>query len=345
MACGPRSHRCCRLNGPSRGAVASNLRPRGTDGDPVRAALGHALGVAAPGDGLRFGDDLLAASAGLAEGRSVGPPAARAARPARSPERDRLQSSVPRQRLDRRQKGGPATGPNPTDRGKPGTKRHVVTDAKGIPLALKLTGANVHDSRMLEAVVDAVPPIRSCWGPPRKRPLRLHADKAYDHRRCRQALTRRRIQPRIARRGIESSQRLDVAGGSSSARWRGSPSSVASPSATSGEPTSISPSPRWPQPSSSGASSNDGFVRRSKVASVRAGWLALVTTAWETRQTSRRSRRMILQGSPAFAAGACGSRISRASERPRTASIEESCRFSGFATGNSPGARVRLARM
>lgn len=105
-------------------------------------------------------------------------------------------------------KGGPATGPNPTDRGKPGTQRHIVTDAKGFPIALKLTGANVHDSRMLEAVVDAVPPIRSCWGPLRKRPLKLHADKAYDHRRCRQALTRRRIQPRIARRGIESSQRL-----------------------------------------------------------------------------------------------------------------------------------------
>ncbi len=192
----------------SEGRSASNLRPRGTDGDPVRAALGHALGVAASGDGLRFGDDLLVALAGLAEGRSVGPSAARAARPARSPERHRLQSSFPRQRLDRRQKGGPATGPNPTDRGKPGTKRHIVTDAKGIPLALKLTGANVHDSRMLDVVVDAVPPIRSCWGPPRKRPSKLHADKAYDHRRCRQALTRRRIQPRIARRGIESSQRL-----------------------------------------------------------------------------------------------------------------------------------------
>jgi transposase len=109
---------------------------------------------------------------------------------------------------DRCKKGGPAAGPNPTDRGKPGTKRHVLTDAKGIPLALKLTGANVHDSRMLEAVVDAVPPIRQCWGRPRKRPAKLHADKAYDHRRCRRALTRRRIQHRIARRGIESSQRL-----------------------------------------------------------------------------------------------------------------------------------------
>jgi transposase len=32
--------------------------------------------------------------------------------------------------------------------------------------------------------------------------------KAFDHRRCRQALTRRRIRPRIARRGIESSAKL-----------------------------------------------------------------------------------------------------------------------------------------
>ena len=73
---------------------------------------------------------------------------------------------------------------------------------------MKLTGANMHDSRMLEPLVDAVPPIRQSWGPPRKRPSKLHADKAYDHRRCRDALTRRHIQPRIARRGVESSAKL-----------------------------------------------------------------------------------------------------------------------------------------
>jgi transposase len=66
----------------------------------------------------------------------------------------------------------------------------------------------VHDSRMLEEMVDAVPPIRQSWGRSRKRPGKLHADKAYDHRRCRRALTRRHVQPRIARRGIESSAKL-----------------------------------------------------------------------------------------------------------------------------------------
>jgi IS5 family transposase len=61
---------------------------------------------------------------------------------------------------------------------------------------------------MLEVLVDAVPPIRQSWGPSRKRPGKLHADKAYDHRRCRRALTQRHIQPRIARRGLDSSTRL-----------------------------------------------------------------------------------------------------------------------------------------
>ena len=42
----------------------------------------------------------------------------------------------------------------------------------------------------------------------RKRPVKLHLDKGYDYPRCRKALRQRGITPRIARRGIESSQRL-----------------------------------------------------------------------------------------------------------------------------------------
>ena len=105
-------------------------------------------------------------------------------------------------------KGGELTGPNPTDRGKPGTKRHVLVDAGGIPLALELTPANAHDSTMLEPVLDAVPPVRQCRGRPRKRPGKLHADKGYDHPRCRRACRKRGIVPRIARRGVDSPERL-----------------------------------------------------------------------------------------------------------------------------------------
>jgi transposase len=105
-------------------------------------------------------------------------------------------------------KGGAAVGPNPTDRGKPGTKRHLLTDRRGIPLAFVLTGANVHDSVPFEALLDAVPPVAGKRGRPRRRPDKLHADKAYDHRRCRRACLRRQIKPRIARRGVDTSQKL-----------------------------------------------------------------------------------------------------------------------------------------
>ncbi len=73
------------------------------------------------------------------------------------------------------QKGGPKTGKNPTDKGKKGTKRHLASDRKGIPLAVILTGANVHDSMVFEELIDAVEPIKRPRGRPRKRPEKLHA--------------------------------------------------------------------------------------------------------------------------------------------------------------------------
>ncbi|MGH6763990.1 MAG: IS5 family transposase [Phyllobacterium sp.] len=105
-------------------------------------------------------------------------------------------------------KGGEHTGPNPTDRGKPGTKRHILTERGGLPLAKLLTGANRHDSAVFEQLLDAVPPIRQPNRRRRKRPDKAHADKAYDIPRCRRALRQRHIKVRIARKGIDSSQRL-----------------------------------------------------------------------------------------------------------------------------------------
>jgi transposase len=104
--------------------------------------------------------------------------------------------------------GGPATGADPTNRGKSGTKRHVVVDRRGTPLTWHLTGANRHDSAVFETLVDGIPPIRRPSGQRRKRPAKLHADKAYDIPRCRRALSRRHILIRIARKGVESSQKL-----------------------------------------------------------------------------------------------------------------------------------------
>ncbi len=104
--------------------------------------------------------------------------------------------------------GGQETGPNPTDRGKLGSKRHIVVDAKGIPLVILVSGANRHDSKMFERCGDAIPAIAGLSGRPRKRPAKLHADKGYDFKRCRTHLRQRGITGRIVRRGVESSQRL-----------------------------------------------------------------------------------------------------------------------------------------
>jgi IS5 family transposase len=75
-------------------------------------------------------------------------------------------------------------------------------------LALILSAANANDSTMLEALLEDIPAIRMPNGRRRRRPAKVHADKAYDHRRCRRYLRRRGIKPRIARRRIESSARL-----------------------------------------------------------------------------------------------------------------------------------------
>ena len=106
------------------------------------------------------------------------------------------------------QKGGAKTGKNPTDKGKAGSKRHLVSDRNGIPLSVMLTAANVHDSMVFEELIDAIEPIKRPRGRPRKRPEKLHADKAYDDKKCKEALRKRSIKSRIARKGIESSEKL-----------------------------------------------------------------------------------------------------------------------------------------
>jgi transposase len=99
-------------------------------------------------------------------------------------------------------------GANPVDRGKPGSKLHLVCDGNGLPLTAAVTAANVNDVTMFEALLDDIPAVRSRSGRRRCRPDKVHADKGYDARHCRAYLRRRGIKARIARRGVESSQRL-----------------------------------------------------------------------------------------------------------------------------------------
>jgi transposase len=83
-----------------------------------------------------------------------------------------------------------------------------VVDSQGIPLAIVLTAANVNETTMLETTLDAIEPIKRPRGRTRKRPAKLHADKGYESKKNKAALRRRGIRPRIARKGVESKERL-----------------------------------------------------------------------------------------------------------------------------------------
>lgn len=81
-------------------------------------------------------------------------------------------------------------------------------DKNGIPLATILSGANVPDGKRLLETVDAIPSVKGKPGHPRKRPDKLDADKAYDDKKLRRGLRKRGIQDRLARRGVESREKL-----------------------------------------------------------------------------------------------------------------------------------------
>jgi len=96
--------------------------------------------------------------------------------------------------------GGLQTGPNPTDRAKLGSKRHLICDGQGIPLAIRLTGANRNDSQEALALVDAIPPLQGPRGRPRCRPDCVLGDRAYDAEKIRAGLRAKGIQPLLAQR-------------------------------------------------------------------------------------------------------------------------------------------------
>lgn len=105
-------------------------------------------------------------------------------------------------------KGGSADGPNPVDRRKAGSKLHVLTDAQGLPVVVGVSAANVNDVQALRPLILGIPAVRSRRGPRRRRPDKVRADKAYHSAGNLAWLRERHITPRIARPGVESSERL-----------------------------------------------------------------------------------------------------------------------------------------
>jgi transposase len=90
----------------------------------------------------------------------------------------------------RAKRGGELTGPNPTDRGKAGTKYHVVVSTDGIPLAAVPSAANVHDTRLFPHLLRLAQVVCAAIG-------KLYADAGYDSANNRALCLHDGIQPHI----------------------------------------------------------------------------------------------------------------------------------------------------
>src|SRR5579885_3682115 len=78
------------------------------------------------------------------------------------------------------------SGPNPTDRGKSGTKRSVHTDGGGIPIGITVAGANRPDMTLLAATLQATVIPRPT--PSAAHPQHLCRDAGYDNHPCRETV-------------------------------------------------------------------------------------------------------------------------------------------------------------
>jgi putative transposase len=101
---------------------------------------------------------------------------------------------------------GKKTGPNPTDRAKSGTKRSLLTDGDGVPLALAVAGANVHDMRLVEPTLRGFALRRPR---PRRGGRKQHfcGDRGYDYSPVRDLVQRFGYTLHIKSRGEEANER------------------------------------------------------------------------------------------------------------------------------------------
>jgi transposase len=106
--------------------------------------------------------------------------------------------------------GGDDSGPNSTDRGKLGSKHHILTDAQGIPLNVIGTAANVPEVNELVELVDTAPEVVTAEGETRQNPDHLYGDRAFDSEPHRADMRARDIEPHFARRGTEHGSGLGI---------------------------------------------------------------------------------------------------------------------------------------
>jgi transposase len=182
----------------AQGWTSAQRRKGVSRGYSLRPAYGLRL-ERYPGGTRAERPDLLAAVSGLDRHRRLGSIVAQ--HPAASGKRrpDRPVPGDCRQRFLSRGFWGAHTGPNPTDRAKNGCKRHLIVDANGLPLALRVTPANIPDGQLAIPLLDAIPAVTGLQGRPRFRPAIFQGDRAYGWDNNIRATLARGVTPQLAR--------------------------------------------------------------------------------------------------------------------------------------------------
>lgn len=106
--------------------------------------------------------------------------------------------------------GGESTGPSPVDRAKSGTKRSLLTDGRGVPLAIAVAGANRHDMKLTSATLQSH--IVERPQPTPENPQNLCADKGYDYPEVDEIVDEFGYTAHICRRGEDTQQRQQIPG-------------------------------------------------------------------------------------------------------------------------------------
>jgi len=101
-------------------------------------------------------------------------------------------------------------GTNPTDRGKLGTKRSVLTDGHGLPLGVAIEGANRHDMKRVDATLAAIMIKRP--EPTAPQPQHLCLDKGYAYEAVRETLEAWSDTAHIRCRGEEAQAKRELPG-------------------------------------------------------------------------------------------------------------------------------------
>lgn len=103
--------------------------------------------------------------------------------------------------------GGRDTGPSPVDRSKRGSKLHLLVDARGAPLAVYITGANIHDKWLIDEVVVSIVVPRPA---PDQVEQHMCLDKGYDYPDVHQFIEQERYVAHIKHRRRRGEPLLEV---------------------------------------------------------------------------------------------------------------------------------------